>query len=457
MRTNDTITAIATPTGVGGIAVIRISGPHAVQIALKHLSEARLLMQPRHATYGLFRLNGDPLDEVVATYYQAPHSYTGDDLLEIACHGSLYIQQTILETLIADGARIADPGEFTLRAFLNGRFDLSQAEAVADLIESTNQATHHLAMQQLRGGYSQRLQQLRSKFVELTSLMELELDFSDEQVEFADRGELLSLLDSIEAEVQRLIDSFRLGNAVKRGVSVAIVGRPNVGKSTLLNALVGEERAIVSDQPGTTRDTIEDTLTLGGILFRFIDTAGIRHSHDRIEAEGIARSFRAVEKAQMVIYLLDATLSPQAQQQELQEFQRHADLTSKRLIVVYNKVDAQSDAPTESLASEPMADGPTLRLSAKLGIGIEALKQHLVAGYSLPADQVVLTNARHHASMLHIMEALGQVRQGLHHGLSADLVVIDIRDALYHLGQITGQVTNDDILGTIFSHFCIGK
>lgn len=447
----NTIAAISTPPGVGGIAVVRLSGPEAFAIAAQHTA---MPPEGREVRFALFRAGVTVLDEVVVTIFRAPHSYTGEDTVEIACHGSLYVQQTLLQALLATGARLAEPGEFTRRAFLNGRLDLSQAEAVADLIDSTNAASHRLAMSQLRGGYAQRLAALRQQFVELASLLELELDFSDEEVEFADRAQLLALLDAVEEECRRLCDSFRLGNAIKNGIPVAIVGRPNVGKSTLLNALVGEERAIVSAIAGTTRDTVEDTMTFNGVAYRFIDTAGIRHSDDAIEREGIERSYRAVEKAQVVLYMVEAGQLSGATA-ELEELRSHVCLDGKQLIVLASKIDKAGQSP------ETVADAavPQIAISAKTGQGLDLLRQQLSscqrAGTADTAPLV--TNIRHYEALQNVLSATAHVRDGLRQNLPADLVVIDLRDALHHLGTITGQVASDEVLGTIFSRFCIGK
>ena len=448
----DTIAAISTPSGVGGIAVVRLSGPEAFAIAAQHTA---MPPEGREVRFALFRAGVTVLDEVVVTIFRAPHSYTGEDTVEIACHGSLYVQQTLLQALLATGARLAEPGEFTRRAFLNGRLDLSQAEAVADLIDSTNAASHRLAMSQLRGGYAQRLAALRQQFVELASLLELELDFSDEEVEFADRAQLLALLDAVEEECRRLCDSFRLGNAIKNGIPVAIVGRPNVGKSTLLNALVGEERAIVSDIAGTTRDTVEDTLNLDGITYRFIDTAGIRHSDDAIERQGIERSYRAVEQSQVVLYMVEAGQLPDASA-ELEELRSRTSLDGKQLIVLASKCDQYGQPPVAATADTAV---PHIAISAKTGQGLDLLRQQLSSGRRLDtADTAPLvTNLRHCEALQNVLSATALVRDGLTRNLPADLVVIDLRDALHHLGTITGQVASDELLGTIFSRFCIGK
>lgn len=436
----DTIAAISTPTGKGGIAVLRVSGPDAIAVVAPYVGQQKFAANT--ARFATFRADDRIIDEVVITTFRAPHSFTGEDVVEISCHGSLFVQEELLRCLLngSPKARLAKPGEFTLRAFLNGKYDLSQAEAVADLIDSTSEASHRLAVNQLRGGFSQRLKSIRERFVELTSLLELELDFSDEDVEFADRSALRTIVDELESEISQLVESFRLGNALKNGVPVAIVGRPNVGKSTLLNALLGEERAIVSPIAGTTRDTVEDTLTLGGVMFRFIDTAGLRHSDDQIEAKGIERSYKALREAQVVIHLFEE----ESVENEILDCE---ELDRKTLIRVRNKVDVQPAIQEEGV----------LQISAKQGIGLDSLKQVLVDSVKVDGDQTLLTNVRHQESMKHILEALSHVRDGLLQNLPADLVVIDIRDALYSLGEITGQVTSDEVLGTIFGRFCIGK
>ena len=441
---SDTIVAISTPRGVGGIAVARLSGPDALTIAEKHLSSLSTYqpinlstLSPRRATYCRF----DELDDVVAVYF--PKGYTGEPTVEISCHGSLYVQQALLQALVDSGARLAEPGEFTQRAFLNGRLDLSQAEAVADLIDSVTPAQHRLAVSQLRGGYAQKLKALRQQLLDLTSLLELELDFSQEDVEFADRGRLQSLLQELQEETLRLIASFRLGNALKRGVPVAIVGKPNAGKSSLLNALLGDDRAIVSDIPGTTRDTIEETLTLDGITFRLIDTAGLRQSDDRVETLGVERSKKAVEQADIVLYLRDATKPGE---------EPDLDLSDKTVIEVYTKADL--------LADSSRVGG--LCISSKTGLGLDTLRKEILSRFhaqmgNTGQEDILLSNARHYEALKHVRQALDAVSQGLADGIPADLVAVDLRDALYHLGTITGEVTSDELLGNIFGRFCIGK
>ena len=411
-----TIAAISTPPGVGGIAVVRLSGADAFTIAAKHL---QLPHNGRDMGFSLFRRNDDVLDEVVVSLFHAPHSYTGEDVVEISCHGSLYVQQAILQALLG--------------AFLNGKLNLSQAEAVADLIDSTNAAAHSLAVSQLRGGYAKELEQLRQQLVDLTALLELELDFSDEDVEFADRSSLHSLASQIYTRVTALRESFHMGNALKRGIPVAIIGRPNAGKSSLLNALLHDSRAIVSDIPGTTRDTIEETFVINGTPFRIIDTAGLRHSDDPIEHLGIQRTIATVVQADIILYVLDST-QPFAQAlDDLQELQDIPSFNDKHLFIVNNKIDLVQETPTAPYRTFP--------ISAKEGTGLDALTSALAKAAQTDlaqAPDVMLTNVRHYH-------------------LPADLVVIDLRDALHHLGTITGQVTSDEVLGTIFSRFCIGK
>ena len=446
-----TIVAISTPAGIGGVALIRVSGPESVSIVTQFTSCK--VLKPRHATFAAFNNpDGTLLDEVVITYFAAPHSYTGEDVVEIACHGSQYIQQTLLQLLIDGGARMAEPGEYTKRAFLNGKMDLSQSEAVADLIASTNASMHRLAVSQLRGGYAATLATLREQFVELTSLLELELDFSDEEVEFADRSKLQALLEQVMMVCTRLVDSFQMGNAIKNGVPVAIVGKPNVGKSTLLNALLEDNRAIVSDIPGTTRDTIEDTLTLDGVTFRFIDTAGIRHSDDVIESVGIERSYQAAQKASIILYLVDAR--EQEIEAELAAFGQQVPLEGKTLLLLANKSDLLPSLNSQFKGSQ------SIQICAKSGEGLWELKNKLVALVKSGAEDAnaqIVTNVRHYEALKQVLVACRQVRESMSQGIPADLIIIDLREALYHLGAITGQVTSDEILGSIFSRFCIGK
>lgn len=447
-----TIAAISTPHGIGGIAVIRLSGPEALSIASRHLALPTVTCVRPATAFTQFRVDGKLLDEVVATVFPSPHSYTGDDTVEISCHGSLYIQQALLQALVDSGARLAEPGEFTRRAFLNGKLNLSQAEAVADLIDSTNATAHSLAVSQLRGGYAKELECLRQQLVDLAALLELELDFSEEDLEFADRRNLLTLVEETSRRVNTLCQSFRMGNALKRGIPVAIIGRPNAGKSSLLNALLRDNRAIVSDIPGTTRDTIEETFVIDGTPFRIIDTAGLRHSDDPLEQMGIQRTLSTVAQADIILYVHDATLPLAQALADLQELQDTQPFDNKHLILIANKTDLPH-------TSDPL-DDKAIALSAKEGTGIERLAQQLsdVAHSDLSkAPDVMLTNIRHYNALKQVGQSLQQVAKSLNDGLPADLVVIDLRDALHHLGTITGQVTSDEVLGSIFSRFCVGK
>lgn len=448
---NDTITALATPAG-GAIAVIRLSGNHAIKIAQSIFS--RDLSQAKGGTlhYGEVKdEQGATVDDVVVSVYKAPHSYTGEDSVEISCHGSRYIIQRILVLLQAHGARQAEPGEYTKRAFLNGKMDLSQAEAVADLIASTNAAQHRLAMSQLKGGFSKELATLRERLLKMTSLLELELDFSDhEDLEFADRSELNALAREIDDRIVSLAKSFQAGKVLKAGIPVAIVGKTNVGKSTLLNALLGEERAIVSDIDGTTRDTIEDTTTIDGILFRFIDTAGLRKTTDKIENIGIARALSAAEKAYVVLWVIDR----QPTEEEINDMQSLS--AGKHLFAVFNKADLPHESPV--LPSSI----PCMEISAKDGQGVAALEKVISTGLDLPelsSEDVIVTNARHHAELMHAHEDLQRVIAGMSSGLSSDLLAEDLRLVIDDLADITGQdrITPQETLNNIFSHFCIGK
>ena len=459
MRTSflsdDTICAIATPSGMGAIATVRVSGAqaHAIMCGLfRQHGEAfrEEQIEGYRAYYGQIVSGDTVLDEAVVTFFKAPHSFTGEDSAEISVHGSVYIQQRLLELLIEHGARLALPGEFTRRAFVNRKFDLAQAEAVADLIASQNEAAHRVAMNQLKGGFSKELQVLRSELLEITSLMELELDFSEEDVEFADRSRLKSLIDDTQRHIGNLTDSFRLGNAIRNGIPVAIVGETNTGKSTLLNALLGEDRAIVSDIAGTTRDTIEEVMNLDGILFRFIDTAGIRDTSETIEKIGIERTFRKINEADIVLGLIDATQDSQRTEAAIQSITERVDSNHQHLLLILNKTDL----------CQKTAQDIDLQISAKTGEGLDLLRKKLVemAQHLMDAQNTVLvTNVRHYEALKHASESLLAVKQGLDDGIPTDLVAQDLREALYYLCTITGEITTDEVLGSIFSRFCIGK
>lgn len=465
----DTICAIATAQG-GAIGTIRISGSQAITITNRIFAPARtgkqLIDQKAYTlTFGRIYDETELVDEVLVSLFRAPHSYTGEESVEITCHGSYYILQQVMQLLIRNGCRMAQPGEFTQRAFLNGKMDLSQAEAVADLIASSSAATHRLAMSQMRGGFSKELTDLREKLLNFTSMIELELDFSEEDVEFADREALRHLADGIESVISRLVQSFSVGNAIKNGVPVAIIGETNAGKSTLLNVLLNEEKAIVSDIHGTTRDVIEDTINIGGITFRFIDTAGIRETEDQIETLGIERTFQKLDQAEIVIWMLDAADGASQIAQLSDKILPRCE--GKHLLLVFNKADLV--APTERVLPSPLfADFPdfpeervnALFISAKQRQHTEELQQLLVSAAHLPTitqNDVIVTNVRHYEALTHALEAIQRVQQGLAVNISGDFLSQDIRECIFHISDIAGEVTNDMVLQNIFLHFCIGK
>ena len=463
MIPQETIVALATPSGAGAIAIIRLSGKDAITIAadvFQSVSGKDITKQKTHTIHlGHITDNGKIYDQVLLSIFKGPNSYTGENVIEISCHGSTFIQQQIIQLLLRKGAKMAQAGEFTLRAFLNGKLDLSQAEAVADLIASDNEASHQIAMQQMRGGFSNEIAKLREELLNFASLIELELDFAEEDVEFADRTQFHELLERIEFVLKRLIDSFAVGNVIKNGIPVAIVGKPNVGKSTLLNALLNEERAIVSDIAGTTRDTIEDELVINGIGFRFIDTAGIRETQDHVESIGIQKTFEKIEQAQVVMFLVDSTeLTMESLERLKVEVEKIRNkYPQKALLTIFNKKDKLDESLLTNLKSQIEN---SIFISAKQKVGIEELKNELISFVNTGAlrnNETIVTNTRHYDSLLKALEEIQKVKWGLDSGISSDLMAIDIRSALYFFGEITGEVTNDELLGNIFANFCIGK
>ncbi len=474
---NDTITALSTPPGVGAIGVIRLSGPKAVEIVDEVFEGKKLAEQPTHtAHFGTIRgADGKPLDEVVVTLFRAPRSYTREDVVEVSCHGSPYILQQVLQLFIEKGARMAQPGEFTLRAFLNGRMDLSQAEAVADLIASDSAAAHQIAIQQMRGGFSHEIQKLREELINFASLIELELDFGEEDVEFADRSDLKELIGKIQKLLHVLIQSFQLGNVLKHGVNTVLAGRPNAGKSTLLNALLNEERAIVSEIAGTTRDTIEEALNIRGVTFRLIDTAGIREAADQIEAIGVQKTMEKIGQAAVLVYIFDVIKSgPEEVRADLEKLMR----PGLHLLVVANKMDLNPYTTWEQYSGEWSVEsgGPSgtggrplrgwveeenwVPISAINRMNIEYLKEKLfeaVISQKVGAGDTIVANARHYEALGKASEALEAALRGLENNVTGDFLAMDIRRALSYLGEITGEITTEDLLGNIFGRFCIGK
>ncbi len=466
MIDTNTICAISTPPGQGGIAVIRVSGKEAFAICdmffVTEKKEQKISDQaPNTIRFGKIYKVEEVLDEVLISVFRAPHSFTGEDTVEIACHGSVYVQQEIIKLLLENGCRLATPGEFTQRAFLNGKMDLSQAEAVADVIASSSAASHRLAFNQMRGGFSKELQKLREQLLNFVSLVELELDFSEEDVEFANRTQLTDLVDNIHSVISRLVQSFDVGNVIKNGIPVAIVGETNAGKSTLLNHLLNEEKAIVSDIHGTTRDVIEDVININGIVFRFIDTAGIRDTEDEIESMGIERTFNKIAQASIVVWMIDST-------QFSEKIDKIADrvvpkTAGKKLIIVFNKVDKIDNEEQAVLEEEflPQVEAKRIYLSAKYKKNTRELEDALLEAARLPQiseNDVVVTNLRHYEALKKALESIERVEQGLKDGISGDFLSQDIRECMHYLGEITGgEITNDEVLGNIFSKFCIGK
>lgn len=482
MFADDIICAPATIPGTGAISIVRLSGKGCPELAGRVVSLKRgNLAQAAGYTlhYGTVyagQHSGEILDEVLVSVFRAPHSYTGEDSVEISCHASKYIVETLVQRLLDSGARVAGPGEFTQRAFVNGKMDLSQAEAVADVISARSEAAHRVAFSQLKGGFSKELKGLRDELLKMTSLLELELDFSEEDVEFASREKLSSLLDDVLRHIRSLTDSFRYGNALRNGVPVAIVGAVNAGKSTLLNALLCDERAIVSDIEGTTRDTVEETMIIDGVLFRFIDTAGLRETTDKVEKIGISRSYKKMSEASVVLALLDAGSPEEENESSLAEIVARLDLRSQRLIVLLNKVDVlKTDVrPGGASVFDDMAERlrisaerrsgveelKLLRVSAKTGDGLDELKRLLSESQRSAApdsDQTIVTNLRHYQALIKASASLEDVKASLLAGRTPDILAEDLRQALYHLGSIVGEVTNDEVLGEIFGRFCIGK
>ena len=465
MINNSTICAISTPAGQGGIAVIRVSGPEAITVCDKIFqpaSEGKTICKqaPYTMNHGQIVKDNIVLDEVIVAVFHHPHSFTGENVVEISCHGSTYIQQEILKLLIEKGCQLAHPGEFTQRAFLNGKMDLSQAEAVADVIASASTASHRLAMNQMRGGFSKELQHLRSQLLNFVSLLELELDFGEEDVEFADRSQLFQLADDIQTIIARLANSFSVGNVLKNGVPVVIVGETNAGKSTLLNLLLNEEKAIVSEVHGTTRDAIEDVINIQGITFRFIDTAGIRDTNDEVEKMGINKTFKKIDQASIIIWMIDTTYFNT-------EIEYIADkivpkTQHKKLIIVFNKIDKISPEEQQILDEEFLPDVPAERiyLSAKYKKNTEKLEKALLKAANLPelkSDDVIVTNLRHYEALTKALASIERVKNGLTSNLSGDFIAQDIRECMHYLGEITGEITTDEVLGEIFRKFCIGK
>ena len=464
MSDRNTICAISTPPGIGGIAVIRVSGSEAITITDKVYrspqSGKKLADQKANTLhFGVIQSGDDLVDEVVVALFKAPHSFTGEDIVEISCHGSVFIQQQILQLLIGQGARMARPGEFTQRAFLNGKMDLSQAEAVADLISSANAAAHKMALTQMRGGFSHEINQLRAQLLRFAALVELELDFAEEDVEFADRTSLIELSTRIANLLQKLTESFRLGNAIKNGIPVAIIGETNVGKSTLLNALLNEDKAIVSDIHGTTRDVIEDVVNIGGTLFRFSDTAGIRDTADVIETMGIERSYLQLEKAEIVLLVTDLSRAAEPTIERIQKIREK--ITDQQLIIIANKVDIALGEARQSLTSFPLLVNESLVfIAAKNRENLEVLIQKMKNSLNLSTfgpEDIVVSNVRHFEALSLALNAINLVIEGLKSGISGDFLAQDIRECLHYLGEITGEITTDETLGYIFKNFCIGK
>ena len=455
----ETICALATPSGESAIAVIRLSGNRAFEIASKvfvsKMKGKTIENSPTHcAIFGQIISNGKLIDECVCTIFRSPHSYTGEDSVEFSIHGSSFIVQKVIIALLENGASLANRGEFTKRAFLNGKLDLAQAEAVCDLIQSHNEASHTLALKQLRGGYGDILYSLRQKLVDISSLLELELDFSDQDVEFADRTALITMLNDIKTRANELVNSFQMGSCFKNGIPVTIVGKPNSGKSTLLNVFLKEERAIVSDEEGTTRDTIEEKLNLRGLEFRFIDTAGIRESSNKIEKAGIERTFTAIEKSKIILFIVDVNkTTPKEAKQEIEDLKQRIDFTDKHLIVIANKIDIQKHK------EKGWKEMNAIEISAKTKQNIGEIVEKMFELFDINElnDKIFVSNWRHFEALKLLLEGINSTEQGIKNNLPSDLIASDIRTCLHHLGEITGEVSTEEILGNIFAKFCIGK
>jgi tRNA modification GTPase len=457
MINQETIIALATPNGLGAISVIRISGLNAISVTeklFKPKGNKKLSNQKSHTVHlGHLMKNGHELDEVLVTLFKGPHSYTGENTIEISCHGSTFIQQEIIDLFIENGIRVANPGEFTLRAFINGKMDLNQAEAVADLIASENEGSHKLAMEQMKNGFSNDLKKLRAELLHFSSMIELELDFSQEDVEFAERSEFKKLTVKIQTELEKLIDSFKSGNVLKNGISVAIAGKPNAGKSSLLNTLLNEDKAIVSDIPGTTRDSIEDSLVIDGINFRFTDTAGLRETEDIIESKGIEKTKEKINNARILIYLFDSNDTTFNEiNSDMKSFKRE-DLS---VLLVRNKVDLKN---TNQNLINQLEKFEIIEISANHIDSVSSLKKRLVNEINIlnPYTDTVISNSRHYEALMKALKAIKEVNMGLKSDISGDLLSVDIRKSIEHLAEITGEITNDDVLGNIFANFCIGK
>ena len=457
MINQETIIALATPNGLGAISVIRISGGKAIKTTeklFKGKNNKILSKQKSHTVHlGHLLKNGHELDEVLITLFKGPHSYTGEDTVEISCHGSTYIQKEIIDLFIDHGIRVANPGEFTLRAFINGKMDLNQAEAVADLIASENEGSHKLAMQQMKSGFSNDLKKLRSELLHFSSMIELELDFSQEDVEFAERDEFKKLTNKIKSELKILIDSFQSGNVLKNGISVAIAGKPNAGKSSLLNTLLNEDKAIVSEIPGTTRDSIEDSLVIDGINFRFTDTAGLRETKDIIESKGIERTKEKIKKAKILLYLFDVNDTNIDEIKSKTDSFKRKDLS---ILLVRNKIDLKIE--NKNLLND-LKDSELIEISATDSDSVSKLKNRLVDEVDIlnPYTDVIISNSRHYEALIKALKAIEEVNKGLKENISGDLLSVDIRRSIEYLAEITGEITNDDVLGNIFANFCIGK